>query len=167
MIIYVKLGSKANSFSDPLSGFNIAGKQVLTLTDSQQKSKKTSDALKGGHLVRANRSEYESFKKVNLENSPSAPAPDLKKSELEKENLALREANKALKDENEKLLLKVENAGNEDTNTTDLPSFDEMSDAELEEYYKENFEVTDKQIKSFSKLPTAEKVDELIKLEAE
>lgn len=163
MVIYVKLGEKAASFSDP-SGFNIAGDQVLPLTDAQQRSKKTSAAIKGGHLIRSTRTEYEASKKQeDLYKSTSVQATGLSASEIEKENRLLREQLAEAKAQNVDLTIKLE--GKDGEAEDDKTDFDSMDNDQLLEYYKENFEVTEKQVKLFSKLSKEEKVTELISIE--
>lgn len=162
--IYVKLGEKANSFSDPISGVNLSGKEVIILTDKARKSKKTDAAFKGGHLVRASRTEYEAYQKMDKASRAGAPASTVNE-EVVKENLSLKEKNQALEAELAILKAKAEEASKVDDEDENLPHFDDMDDEELVNYYSENYQVTDKQIKEFSKLKKGDKVAELIKLE--
>jgi hypothetical protein len=58
MAKYVKLGDKAESFSDPFSGLNLAGKEVKELTGDALNSNSIKNALKGGHLSYASEFEF-------------------------------------------------------------------------------------------------------------
>ena len=165
MVIYVKLGEKAASFSDPLSGFNIAGSQVLPLTDAQQKSKKTATALKTGHLTRSTRTEYDaSMKEEGGFKTIAIQASGLSNKDMEKENQLLREQLAQANAKNLDLTIKLEGKQVEDENTA--PDFDNMEEPELVEYFKEHFEVNEKEVKAFNKLSKEEKVAELIRIEA-
>ena len=62
---FVKLGSLANIFSDPYSGFKIIRKQVLELVTPQEKtSGKIKAALRGGHLNTATEAEFEEYQEI-------------------------------------------------------------------------------------------------------
>jgi hypothetical protein len=58
---FVKLGSKASSFSCPTTGLTLITKQVVKLTTEQQLSKKVILAIRGGHLQAVNEAEYNKF----------------------------------------------------------------------------------------------------------
>lgn len=57
---FIKLGSKASSFSCPTTGISLSGDKVIELTPTLAASKKIQVALRGGHLEYADSSEVES-----------------------------------------------------------------------------------------------------------
>ena len=162
MNIFVKLGDNAHSFSDPISGFVIVKGEVLVLTDDHQKSPKIKNALKGGHLVRSSKSEFDNAKqifglkqKTVIDNSNEKELRELLRTEKEK--------NKTLE---ERIgMLSAEKEISELEKSKEDGSFSSMSDEELVKYYSETFDVTEKQIRAFSKLNKEDKVSELEKLE--
>lgn len=104
MAKYVKLGSKARSFSDPYTEFSIFGSFIKELTREQQLSPRIKRALSQGHLVEATEEE---FKKKN---NPDA------------------------------------------VEVTKTDGFDDMSKAELLDFYLETYEVDADEQASFEKL---------------
>lgn len=161
MNIFVKLGDNAHSFSDPISGFVIVKGEVLILTDAHQKSPKIKSAMKGGHLVRSTKSEFDTAKqifgikqKTIVDNSNEKELRDLLRVE--------KERNKILEEKIESLSAQKEVSELEDSKAGD---FSLMSDEELVKYYSETFDVTEKQVKAFTKLSKGDKVLELENLE--
>lgn len=162
---YVKLGEKAENFSDPISGFTIVGTQICLLTDGQEKSPKVKSAIKGGHLVLASKKEY-------LEYSVRAKADNLKSTVVKFDEL------KSLKDkvgilesqvsEKEGIIqeLKVQLEDKKILEEEPESKFTKMTDAQLVEYYKNNFEVGPAEIKDFKSLPITQKIAELEELNA-
>lgn len=61
MAKYVKLGAKAESFTDPYSGLSLGGKEVVVLTPKMENSVKVKAAFNGGHIVIASEHEYNVF----------------------------------------------------------------------------------------------------------
>lgn len=59
--VYVKLGEKAQSFSDPASGLKVLPKQVIELTKKNLSSKKVETAIKGGHLEKVDEKEFNAY----------------------------------------------------------------------------------------------------------
>lgn len=164
MNIFVKLGDTAHSFSDPISGFSIIKGEVLILNDISQKSSKIKNALKGGHLVRSSKSEYDAYrqalsigKKTVIENSGEKELKAMLKSEQKR--------NEELLAELEVLKLKLSKPEPEDKSQS--VEFSSLSEDELTEYYIENFEATEKQINAFKKLSKEKKVEQLEELESE
>lgn len=76
---YVKLGSKALSFFDPVSRMILAVGEATTLTPDFRQSKRVTKALRSGHLEYVDRDELENYTIVSgLEEeteTPEAPAP--------------------------------------------------------------------------------------------
>lgn len=161
MNIFVKLGDNAHSFSDPISGFVIVKGEVLVLTDAHQKSLKIKNALKGGHLVRSTKSEFDTSKQI-LGLKQKTVVDNSNEKELRELLRVEREKNKSLEETIEKLSEKKEITEPEKSEETDFSS---MSDEELVKYYSETFDVSDKQIKAFTKLSKEDKVSELEKLD--
>lgn len=177
---YVKLGPKAESFSDPITGFTLVGNQVKELPTKFKKSLKISRGLTGGHLSMASEKEFKEFEKFKSESKVTPVveedipigASKEKKYKAEIKNL-LAEKNILLgekadwEDEKQTLENRIEEleelvpAGDEPIN------FDGKSDDELIEYYNENFEVNKDLIKKFKAMPIEEKIAELKELEKE
>lgn len=67
MAKYVKLGSKAHSFSDPTTGVKLVPGEVTKLTATQEISKRIIMAIKGGHLEKVNKDEYERYLSGNTD----------------------------------------------------------------------------------------------------
>ena len=136
----VKCGERALSFADPYSGFNIHGKQVKELeTIEQRRSNKIKRALRGGHLEAATEEDFKRYQ----------------------------------------AFLKKTVAGTTQSPKEDLPTpiptaeeklkadLDEKTKAELTEYYKANYQVSDADVAGFEKLKHDEMVEELLELAAE
>lgn len=162
MNIFVKLGDNAHSFSDPISGFSIVKGEVLILDDRSQKSQKVKSALKGGHLVRSSKSEFDDFKtvmgikqKTVIDNSNEKELKELLKAEKEKNALLMAKLDE----------LSVQKEVDDKKDQSNLIEFSSMSDDELVNYYSETFDVTAKQVSAFKKLSKDEKVAQLEKLE--
>lgn len=169
MAIYVKLGKKADSFSDPITGFNISGNQVSVLSDSDGKSGKIKSALLGGHLVRASQTDYKAWAKHIEQTSVKAEMPKTDK-DSQKEILSLKEQ---LAKANQKIIALTQEldslkAGDDtDLDLDEKVDFSAMTDEELVGFYEENYQVTKAQLKAFDKLTTEQKVEELEKLDTE
>lgn len=58
---YAKLGTKASIFHDPTNGLKVLPGQVVMLDGDKKFSKKTDQALKGGHLEYATEDEYKEY----------------------------------------------------------------------------------------------------------
>lgn len=169
MAIYVKLGEKANSFSDPITGVNLAGKEVIQISQIQANSPKTRSALRGGHLLRATSAEFAAFKKTSENLKTSPVVLDKKLTSKEEQNYLNRIAE--LESENRKLKVELDDSKNPDdknpVNEDPILDFEAMSESELVAFYSENFEVSEKQIKAFEKLSIEKKIEELESLESE
>ena len=160
MPIYVKLGKKANSFADTIAGITLSGPDVIEVTEEQLKSAKIKRAMAGGHLVRANRIEFNNFTQM-IKSASSGITKGATESDKDKIIKGLQE--KLMQSEADKAKLELELKNKEEH--VEGP-FDLMSDEELVTYYSENYEVSEKQIKTFSKLSTEDKIKELTELES-
>lgn len=61
MAHYVKLGGKASIFFDPSTGLKVTGKKIVKITGNGKFSKKIDQAIKGGHLEKVSKTEYEEY----------------------------------------------------------------------------------------------------------
>lgn len=95
---YLKLGSQALSFYDPGSQLNIRGHEVIAL-DRLPKSKRVSQALRGGHICTATEEEYAEYQDAKA--GGVAPKKEVVKAEksadTETEAPELTEVQKILK----------------------------------------------------------------------
>lgn len=182
---YIKLGEKAESFSDPITRFKIVGKEVKELPKKFRKSLKIARAITGSHLIMSNEKEYKEFQKFEEEHKVTPPkegdVPIGKnkekkyKAQIEKlvdEKNDLLGEKSDWEEERETLEGKVETLEGRVEQlealipSEDLPvNFGEKSEEELVEYYTENFEVNKDQIKKFKALSIELKVVELKELE--
>ncbi len=78
--MYVQLGEKAGMFYDPTSRVKVLPGQVVEVATFQQHSKKLIKAIKGGHLDKATKEDFD-----KCENSIKAPKGPVKKAKVEKE----------------------------------------------------------------------------------
>lgn len=168
--MYVKLGNKAENFSDPITGFTIVKGEVKELNAAEVNSLKIKRALTGGHLAHASKDDFKEFEKkmADSEKSIKKSAPGNSK-ELEEENKALRkqitvleENIEELEDENKELKEELEGLKG-----GDQPSFEEMTKEQLVEYYKKTYEVSEEDLKVFSKKNKEGMIEELETLEEE
>ena len=58
---YIKLGPRAESFSDPVTDLSLAGKEVRELTPKMASSARIKGAISGGHLSIATEQDYKVF----------------------------------------------------------------------------------------------------------
>lgn len=85
MAKYLKLGSKAQNFFDPISGLNIVGKEVVELPKGFKMNPRINRAISGGHLVNSNKDEYLEYLALSTpedEEDVSSELGDMTKSEL-------------------------------------------------------------------------------------
>ena len=174
--MYVKLGQKAESFSDPISRFEIAGPEVKELSKSQRASLKTARAITGGHLAHASKEEFEAWEKeskkaiAKMASSSKVEAgsdKELKKQIkiLDEEIEDLTKEVKDLTEENETLKEEIAELKESTDDEIDYDKFETKDD--LVDHYKDTYEVDDDAIKKFSKLSRDAMVAELIELAKE
>lgn len=171
---YVKVGEKAESFSDPLTSFNIIKGEIKKLSSKQKSSPKIKRALTGGHLSLTDKHDFEEFEKIEIKRKRTVESDNPNLEGSTKKDKALKEKIKTLQEdkndlldekadweeEKEKLLDKIEEFKKDVKN-----AFKDMTEEELIAYYKKTYDVTKDEIKIFSEKSQEEMVEELKSLE--
>lgn len=160
MAKYFKVGKKASNFSDPYTGYNIAGHEVKAATTKQMASPKFKRALTAGHIVTASDKDFKNFK-----DKDDAAKKAIIKPEQSTSTKELQESVKQLSSRVNTVMGENENLKNEiEELKSRIPpekALGDMDDPELVEFYKKNYEVEEKELKAFEKLSTKDKVLEL------
>ena len=79
--VYYKLGSNGGVFYDSVTGIHISGNKEVIALEAEPKSKTFVAALRGGHVVRASKDEFEKWEKFQ-----GVPQPEDTNTETGSEN---------------------------------------------------------------------------------